>query len=448
MNYMNEYKSKLRTADEAVQLVKSGDWVDYQQINGAALMCDRALAKRVGDLKDVKVRIALFPGTAEIAKADPNQESFTYYNFHFGEADRRLGEQGLCEYIPNLYRERPIFFDRFLQSDVLMVRTAAIDKWGFFNFSANNSDCKAVARNTKKIIVEANRQMPYCLGGFDEKIHISEVDCIVEADYSPLILPETTPTERDIKIAKYILEEMEDGCCIQLGIGGMPNTVGKLVADSDLKDIGVHTEMFADAYVDMYEAGKITGKRKTLMPEKMVYTFAMGTKKLYEFLDYNPACASFPVSFTNRPSIIASNDKMVSINNAIEVDLYGQVSSESSGFKHISGTGGQWDYHYASYHSRGGKSFICLNSTYKDRDGNLKSRIVPIFSPGSVVTLPRTHTFYVVTEFGKAMLKGKSIWERAEALISIAHPDFRSELTAEAEKMGIWSKTNRIPQPF
>ena len=446
MNYMDEYRRKLATAEEAVMTIESGNWVDYQGINGAALTLDRALAKRAGELEDVRVRIGLFPGVAEIVRADPDRESFIYYNFHFGGGDRKFSDEGLCDFVPNLYRERPIFFERFLQSDVLLVKVAPMDKCGFFNLGPNNSDCKAIARKTKRIIVEVNENVPYCLGGFDENIHISEVDMIVECDNDPMVLvPETQSNETDTAIAKLILDEIEDGACIQLGIGALPNVVGKMVAESDLKDLGVHTEMLADAYVDMYEAGKITGKKKTLLPEKMVYTFAMGSQKLYDFLDYNPACASFPVYYTNRPSIIASNDKMVSINNALEVDLYGQVSSESSGFRQISGTGGQWDFHYASYHSQGGKSFICLHSSYLDRDGSRKSRIVPTFSPGSVVTLPRTTTFYVVTEYGKAMLKGKSIWERAEALINIAHPDFRDDLIKQAEEMKIWSKTNRIP---
>jgi acyl-CoA hydrolase len=251
----------------------------------------------------------------------------------------------------------------------------------------------------------------------------------------------------DEAIASLIVSQIEDGSCLQLGIGGMPNAVGKLIARSDVRDLGVHTEMLADAYLDMYEAGRITNARKALDQGKMTYTFALGSRRLYDFLHDNPACASYPVDYTNRLVHISANDKVVSINNALEVDLYGQVSSESSGFRHITGTGGQFDFAYGAYHSQGGKSFICLSSTVADAKGTVRSRIRPFFSPGTVVTLPRTITHHVVTEYGIACLKGKSTWERAEALIEIAHPDFRDELVREAEKMRVWSPANRA-EPF
>ncbi|MGE5421756.1 MAG: acetyl-CoA hydrolase/transferase family protein, partial [Ignavibacteriales bacterium] len=232
--------------------------------------------------------------------------------------------------------------------------------------------------------------------------------------------------------------------CLQLGIGAMPNAVGAMIAQSDLKDLGVHTEMLADSYLAMYEAGRITGKNKTIDRGKMVYTFAMGSKELYEFLDKNPACSSYDVAYTNDPNIIAKNDKVVGINNAVEVDLYGQVCSESSGTRHISGTGGQFDFIFGAYRSRGGKGLICLSSTFTDKNGNLQSRIKPTLTPGAIVTVPRTVTEYIITEYGKAILKGKSTWERAEALIEVAHPQVRDELIHEAEMAGIWVKTNRL----
>jgi len=224
----------------------------------------------------------------------------------------------------------------------------------------------------------------------------------------------------------------------------MPNAIGAMIAQSDLKDLGVHTEMLVDSFVDMYEAGRITCRRKQIDKGKMVYTFAMGTQKLYDFLDENPMAISYPVSYTNNPYVIAQNDNMVCINNAVQVDLFGQVASEASGPRHISGTGGQLDFIFGSYKSKGGKGFICLSSTIKDDNGNLVSRIVPTLEPGTIVTVPRTINYYVVTEYGIAMMKGKSTWERAEALINIAHPDFRDELIKEADKMKIWVKTNKI----
>ncbi|NMC27417.1 MAG: butyryl-CoA:acetate CoA-transferase, partial [Syntrophomonadaceae bacterium] len=215
-------------------------------------------------------------------------------------------------------------------------------------------------------------------------------------------------------------------------------------AQSDLKDLGVNTEMLVDSFVDMYDAGRITNLRKQLDKGRMVYTSAMGTKKLYDFLDQNPVCASFPVSYTNDPAVIRQQDNMICINNAVEIDLFSQVCSESSGVRHISGTGGQLDYIFGSYGSKGGKGLVCLTSTYKDKEGNLKSRIVPTLTPGAIVTVPRSMNYYVVTEYGIANMKAKSTFERAEALINLAHPDLRDELIAEADKMGIWVRTNKI----
>jgi len=236
---------------------------------------------------------------------------------------------------------------------------------------------------------------------------------------------------------------LRDGDCIQLGIGGMPNAVGSLIAESDLKDLGCHTEMLVDAYVDMYLAGNLSGLKKNFDRGRMVFTFAGGTKKLYDFMNDNPIVAGYPVNYTNHPAIAERLDNLVSINNVVEVDLFGQVCAESSGWKHISGTGGQLDFVQAAYASKGGRSFLCLSSTYKDKDGNLKSRIVPTLPQGAIATDPRTATHYVVTEHGMANMKGKATWQRAEALIEIAHPDFREELIKEAEKMQIWRRSNK-----
>ena len=210
------------------------------------------------------------------------------------------------------------------------------------------------------------------------------------------------------------------------------------IAESDLKDLGIHTEMMCDSVVDLYNAGKVTGKRKSVDRGKIVYTFAMGTKKLYDFLDRNPTCSSYPVDITNDPRIISFNSKVIAINNAIEVDLYGQVCSESTGTNQKTGTGGQLDFIFGAFQSKGGKGIISLSSTYKDKDGKLHSRIVPTVGPGSIVTVPRSIVQYVTTEYGMIQLKGKSTWERAEALISIAHPDFREALISQAQQMKIW----------
>jgi acyl-CoA hydrolase len=320
---------------------------------------------------------------------------------------------------------------------------------GNFNFGLCNSISSGVIDKAKKIIVEVNSCVPHCYGGNQEAIHISRVDYVVEGNNKPLAqVTPATPSEVEIKIAEHILKEIEDGTCLQLGIGGLPNVIGSMIAESDLKDLGVHTEMLVDAFVDLYEKGRGTCSKKTLDRYKMTYSFGMGTNKLYEFLHRNPACASYPVNYINDPRIISTNNKVVAINNGIEVDLFSQVCSESVGVFQKSGTGGQLDFIFGAFYPHGGKGIIGLNSTFKDNEGNLHSRIVPTLHPGAVVTVPRSVAQYIATEYGIVQLKRKSTYERAEALISIAHPDFREELIKSAEEMRIWrTKLHSVPSP-
>ncbi|MCL6638472.1 MAG: butyryl-CoA:acetate CoA-transferase [Firmicutes bacterium] len=444
-NYLEEYKQKLVTADEAVKCVKPGDWVAYSHFACTPRVLDEALAKRKEELHGVKVRCVCAVHPVKVAQVDPACNHFIYNNGFFSGFDRKLHDKGVSFHIPGLYSEAPFCIDR-KQADtpnVAMIVTTPMDRNGFFNFSVSNSYERTVCDNASIVIVEVNEKAPYCLGGSKECIHISEVDYIVEGNHEPLIqIPSIPAQEIDKKIARLIVEEIEDGSCLQLGIGGMPNSVGKMLVDSDLKDLGVHSEMLCSAFVDLFEAGKITGARKSIDRYKMVFTFALGDAKLYEFVHNNPACASYPVDYTNDVNVISANDKQVAINNAIEIDLYGQVCSESAGYRHISGTGGQFDFTYGAYRSKGGKAFICMSATKKLGDKTV-SRIVPTVTPGGVVTVPRTVVQYVVTEFGKVNLKGKTTWQRAEMLIGIAHPDFREDLIKEAEKMNIWTNTNK-----
>lgn len=444
-SFQEEYKRKLVSAEEAVKVVKSGNCVAYSHFACTPKVLDEALAARKDELTGVKIRGVCSAFPVKVAQVDPEQKHFIYNSGFFSANDRKLHDQGACFHLPGLYAESPINLQRGLSltPDVAMVVTTPMDKNGFFNFSVSNSYTRSVCDKAKTVIVEVNENAPYCLGGSHECIHISEVDYIVEGDNSPLLsLPVPSPTEVEKKIAEYIVEEIEDGACLQLGIGGMPNAIGKMLADSDLRDFGVHSEMLCNAFLDLYNAGKITGAKKSIDRYKMVFTFALGDERLYEFLDNNPVCASYPVDYTNSPSVIAQNDKQVAINNAIEIDLFGQVCSETVGTRQISGTGGQFDFTYGAFYSKGGKAFICLSSTVS-KNGKRSSRIVPILTPGAVVTVPRTVTQYVVTEYGKVNLKGKTTWQRAEMLISIAHPDYRDELIKQAEKMKIWTKTNK-----
>ena len=324
-----------------------------------------------------------------------------------------------------------------------------MDENGFFNMSLSASSHidMARARNGQqknlKIILEVNPGLPTIQG--DNYLHISEVDAVVESSQArkPTAIGKVEPTEVDAKIAEYIMSEMVDGACLQLGIGGTPNLVGKMIVDSDLKDLGCHSEMFVDAYMDLFNAGKLTNARKQQDIGKSVFTFAMGSEELYDFMDHNPSMRCMPVSYTNSPSVIARNDNVYSICSCLAVDLFGNVSSESVGYKQISGTGGQWDYHYASFHSKGGKGFLCMPSSKVTKDGKRVSNIVVSHIPGTQITVPGNTTNYVVTEYGIVNLKGLTTWEKVEALASIAHPDFRDDLFKAAEEARIWRPQNK-----
>lgn len=444
--YRQEYSDKLRSADGAVKIVKSGDWVEYGEFVMQPKECDAALARRKDELYDVKVRAVCCTMIPEVVKTDPSRRHFLFHDWHFSGFSRALHDRNLCNYIPITYHEVQQLVEQFVDIDVAFILAAPMDKHGYFNLGTSNSITPSVIEKAKKIVIEVNTSVPVCSGGNKESVHISQVDYIVESSTNPPLmnLPDIPILETDKKIAAIVMNEMQDGACIQLGIGAMPNAIGAMIAQSDLKDLGVHTEMLVDSYVDMYNAGRITGAKKAIDKGKMVYTFAMGTNKLYDFLDNNPACASYPVSYTNDPFVIARNDNVFAINNAIEVDLFGQVASESNGTRQITGTGGQLDFIFGSFRSKGGKGFICLSSTLNKKDRTCVSRIIPTLSPGTIVTVPRSITCYVATEYGIACLKSLSTWQRAEALINIAHPDFRDQLVNEAERMKIWVRSNKI----
>ena len=446
MDYTQEYKQKLVSADEAVKVIKSGDWVDYGWCTGTPDALDKALAKRTDELKDVNLRGGILLKPLAVFEREDAGEHFTWNSWHMSGIERKYINRGFSYYAPIRYSELPRYYrDSATPDDVAMFQVAPMDKHGYFNFGPNASHMMAVCETSKKVIVEVNKNMPRCLGGFENSIHISDVDFIVEGENPAIgeLGAGAPPTEVDKAVAQLIVEEIPDGACLQLGIGGMPNTVGSMIAESDLKDLGVHTEMYVDAFVDIAKAGKITGLKKNIDRGRQVYAFGAGTKKMYDYLDDNPECMSAPVDYTNSAKTIAQIDNFISINNAVDIDLYGQVNAESAGVKQISGAGGQLDFVQGAYLSKGGKSFICCSSTFTSRDGVKHTRIRPTLAEGSTVTDTRPNTHYVVTEFGKVCLKGMSTWERAEALINIAHPDFRDELIKEAEKMHIWRRSNK-----
>ena len=417
MDYQAMYQQKLTTAEEAVKVVKSGDWVDYGWCTNHPIALDKALAARKDELRDVKVRGGVTMWMPEIAKAEDAGEHFTWNSWHCSGIDRKIMTKGMGFFSPMRYSELPRFYRENLTVDVAMLQVTPMDSHGNFSFALAASHLADMLEKAKVIILEVNKNMPWVYGLTGCEINIKDVDYVVEGDN-----PEVAqlggggePTAVDKAVAELIVPQIPNGACLQLGIGGMPNTIGAMIAQSDLKDLGVHTEMYVDGFVDMAMAGKLTGKNKALDKGRQVYAFAAGSKKLYDYVDRNPDVMAAPVDYTNDVRVLAQLDNFISINNAIDMDLFGQVNAESAGLKHISGTGGQLDFVMGAYLSKGGKSFICMSSTVTGKDGTVKSRIVPTLTPGSICTDPRSCVHYIVTEYGMVNLKGLSTWERAEA---------------------------------
>ena len=443
MDVREAYNQKLRTPEEAVKVVRSGDWIDYGWNACAPVALDRALAERHQELHDVKVRGAVLMARPAIMSVPDTAEHFIWNSWHMGGLERKLIDEGCAYYIPLRYSELPRYYRENVDPiHVAMIQVAPMDDEGYFSYGLNASHLQALFEKAEVIILEVNRKYPRCHGGDDTRIHISRVDMVVEGGDPDLNqLPAAAPNEVDRAVADLIVSQIPDGACLQLGIGGMPNAVGSLIAQSDLKDLGVHTEMYVDAFVDLALAGKINGSKKAIDRGLQVFAFGAGTQKLYDYLHENPQCRAYPVDYTNDVRVIAQLDNFISINNAVDVDLFGQVNAESSGIRHISGAGGQQDFVLGAYLSKGGKSFVCCASTIRGKDGSLQSRIRPTLREGSVVTDTRCNVQYLVTEYGMVNLKGATTWERAERIISIAHPDFREELIREAERMKIWRQS-------
>lgn len=424
--------SETISPEHAASLVKSGMWLDYGATQCEPDVFDKALAARKAELENVKIRSCLSLRPRAVIEEDPDGKHFHLFSWHFSAYERRKHDLGRCNYTPLNLGEVPDYYRRFLDPvDIVILKTCPMDDGGYFNFGPTSLWQRTVIECAKLVIVEINREMPYVFGK-DNGVHLSEVDFIIEGDNQPCAeLPNPEPSEVDRMVARRIAAEVEDGSCLQIGIGAMPNAVCELLMDSAVQDLGIHTEMLTDGLGLLYRSGRVTGSRKTLDPGKLVYTFALGSLALYATTNRNPHFYCQQVEYTNSPHIIMQNDKVVSINNTTQIDLQGQAASESDGHRHISGTGGQLQFVRGAYASKGGKSFICLSSTYEKR-GERRSRIVFSLTPGNIVTTPRSDVMYVVTEFGMANLKGKCVAERAKAIIGLAHPDFREDLERQA----------------
>ena len=420
------------TASEAAAKVKSGMWVDYGASVSQPDVFDAALALQKSELSNIKLINCIAVRPRAVLEADPDCETFYNLNMHFSGYDRRKGDNGQAGYFPVNLGEVPDYYRRFIEPvDVLILKTCPMDADGNFNFGPSGLWHRAVIERAKLVIIEVNAHMPY-VHGPSNFVHVSEVDFIIDGDDQHTAeLPNPAPTDVDRAVGKLIAAEVEDGACLQIGIGGMPNAVCTQLLDSTARDLGIHTEMMTDGLAELYLAGKINNAKKQVNPGKIAFTFALGSQRLYDTINRNDDMLCLPVDQTNLPHVIMQNKRVMAINNTTQIDLQGQVASESDGLRHISGTGGQLQFVRGAYASEGGKSFICLSSTYNKR-GDPRSRIVLSLTPGNIVTAPRTDMMYVVTEYGMVNLKGKSVAERAKLLISIAHPDFREDLERQA----------------
>lgn len=426
MKWFDDYKKKLCKAEEAVSMVKSDSRVYLGGNAAAPFHLMRALAKRKDELRNVELLHVLLMG--EDPFSGPDMEGHFRHNSLFvGPADRKAVNEGKSEYIPiHLHMIPRLLRSPMAKPNVAIVQVSPPDIHGFMSLGVEVLASKAAVESADIVIAQVNELMPRTLG--DSFVHVSRCTKIVEHTEELPILNKEPFSEIEAKIGKHIADLIEDGCTLQLGIGGIPDAV--LFFLKGKKELGIHTEMVSDGAMEAIEEGTITCRRKTLHPGKVIATFILGTKKLYTYVDNNPLFELHPVDYTNHPFVIAENEKMIAINSAIEVDLTGQVCSDSMGTYIYSGFGGQVDFIRGAAHAKDGKPIIALPSTAK---GGTVSRIVPVLKTGAGVVTSRADVHYVVTEFGVAYLFGKNLKERAEALINVAHPDFRDDLIKEAK---------------
>ena len=430
MNWLDDYRSKLRTPAEAVGMIASGDRVYYGGNAAIPQTLVRALAQRRDDLADVQLNHVLLIGEDPLSA--PGMEGHFRHNSLFvGPADRKAVNDGRADYVPIFLHQIPrLFRERIVPLDVAMVQVSPPDEHGFMSLGVEVLASTAACQMARTVIAQVNEKMPRVLG--DSFLHVSRVHAIVEASEPLPELHLDPPTGVERAIAAHVLELITAGCTLQMGIGGIPDSVWESIEGP--MELGIHTEMISDGAMRAIQRGVVSGLHKTLHPGKVILTFALGTAELYDFLDNNPLIEAHPVNHVNDPEVAAQNDNLVAINSAIEVDLTGQVCSDSIGPYIYSGFGGQVDFIRGAAHSKGGRPVIAIPSTAK---GGAMSRIVPYLKEGAGVVTSRADVHYVVTEHGAVNLFGKNLRERAELLISIAHPDFQDDLerAAKARKL-------------
>jgi acyl-CoA hydrolase len=427
MNWLNDYRSKRQSAEEAVKRIKSGDQVYYGGNAAIPQALIRALAARRDELKDVQLNHVLLLGRDPLS-APEMAGHFRHNSLFVGPADRTAVNDGRADYVPVfLYHIPRLFREGIIPLDIAMVQVSPPDEHGFMSLGVETLASKTACQCAKWVIVQVNEKMPRVLG--DSFLHVRRVNAIVEETEPLPELESTEASEVECAIGDFIVPLIEPGSTIQMGIGGIPDAV--FAAMDDSLELGIHTEMISDGAMRAIERGVVTGNRKNLHPGKVIITFALGTEALYDFIDNNPLIEAHPVDYVNDPFISSQNDNLVAVNSAIEVDLTGQVCSDSIGPYIYSGFGGQVDFIRGAARSKGGRPIIALPSTAKD--GEL-SRIVPFLKKGAGVVTSRADVHYVVTEFGAAYIFGMNLRDRAKALISIAHPKFREELERSARE--------------
>ncbi len=433
MNLSANYQTRVTTAQEAVKAIKSGNRIFLTGNVSVPQKVLAALVEYAPNLKDVEICQALTVGAADYVS--PEMEGHLRVNSMFISANiRKAVQEGRADFTPVFLSELPLLFKNgILPVDVAVIHVSLPDEHGFCSLGVEVGLTKSPAESAKIIIAEVNEKMPRTLG--DSFIHISRFTHIVPVNYDIPELPMGGEGEAELvqKIAGYVAGLIPDGATMQLGIGSIPDAVLKYLLDK--KDLGIHTELFSDGVIDLVNAGVLTNARKSLHPGKIVAGFILGTKRLYEWVDDNPLIELHRTEYVNDPFVIAQNERMVAVNSAIEVDLTGQVCADSIGPKLYSGVGGQLDFIYGASRSKGGVPIIALPSTAVMKDGKALSKIVSMLKPGAGVVTSRNHVRFVVTEFGVADLYGKTIRQRAQALIAVANPQFRDELTKQAKEL-------------
>ncbi|HNO12206.1 MAG TPA: acetyl-CoA hydrolase/transferase C-terminal domain-containing protein [bacterium] len=427
MGWREEYKRKTVTAEEAVLAIKPGDRVFTSGNAATSYVLLSALAKRKDELTDVEVTHVLLLGDDPLSKPEMAGH-FRHNSLFVGPADRDAVNDGRADYIPVFLYEIPkLFASGEKKLDVAIIQTSMPDDHGYMSLGVETLATMAAIRAAKIVLAQVNENMPRTLG--DCFVHVSKIHKLVEVheDLPELPRPQITDTEK--RIGQYVAQLVDNGATLQLGIGGIPDAV--LASLADKRDLGIHTEMVSDGVIQAIESGIVTGSKKTLHPGKVIGTFALGSKHLYNYIDNNPMFEFRPSDYTNDPFIISRNENMVAVNSAIEVDITGQICADSIGTKIFSGFGGQVDFIRGAAYAKGGKPIIALPATAQ---GGKTSRIAPALKSGAGVVTTRADVHYIVTEFGIAYLHGKNLRERADALIAIAHPDFREELARAAHE--------------